>query len=82
MEKSLYSRDNQILCGLLKALRKEADLTQDDVAKRLDWPQACVSRYETGERRLDPVELYAVCNALEISFMEFAEYRRYRRPLF
>ena len=73
MKKSLYTRENKIFCGLLKALRNEAGLTQREVAQRLEWPQTYVSRYESGERRLDPVELYAVCGALDTPFIEFAK---------
>lgn len=35
----------------------EAGLNQVDVAKRLRKPQSFVSKFETGERRIDPVEL-------------------------
>ena len=41
----------------LKAARLEAGLNQVDVAKRLKKPQSFVSKFETGERRIDPVEL-------------------------
>jgi transcriptional regulator with XRE-family HTH domain len=41
----------------LKAARIEAGLTQVDVAHRLKKPQSFISKFETGERRIDPVEL-------------------------
>lgn len=41
----------------LKAARLEAGLTQVDVAERLKKPQSFVSKFESGERRVDPVEL-------------------------
>jgi len=41
----------------LKAARLDAGLTQVDVAKHLKRPQSFVSKFETGERRVDPVEL-------------------------
>lgn len=52
----------------LKLARAAAGLTQVQVAKRLGRPQSFVSKSESGERRLDPVELAALA-------------RIYRRPL-
>lgn len=64
MEKSIYSEQYQQLCTLLRQLRREAGLTQVDVAKRLDVPQSFVSKYESGERRLDVIELRHVAEAI------------------
>jgi transcriptional regulator with XRE-family HTH domain len=52
----------------LRAARETAGLTQVQVARRLRVPQSFVSKSETGERRVDVVEL-----------ADFA--RLYRRPL-
>ena len=41
----------------LRQARLDAGLTQDDVASRLGVRQNFVSKMETGERRIDPVEL-------------------------
>ena len=41
----------------LRAARREAGLTQVAVARRLGQPQSFMSKCETGERRLDIVEL-------------------------
>ena len=66
MEKSIYSAEYQRLCGLLRQLRHEAGLTQVQVAARLGVPQSFVSKYESGERRLDVVELGHVAGALGV----------------
>jgi len=58
---------------MLKDLRQTKDLTQAQVAERLDLPQSYVSKYETGERRLDFVETVFVCEALGISLAEFVK---------
>jgi transcriptional regulator with XRE-family HTH domain len=65
VEKSLYSAQYQQLCSLLRDLRRAAQLTQVEVARRLDVPQSFVSKYESGERRLDVVELRHVAEALD-----------------
>jgi transcriptional regulator with XRE-family HTH domain len=41
----------------LRAAREEAGLTQVEVAKALRRPQSFVSKCESGERRVDVVEL-------------------------
>ncbi len=58
---------------LLKELRLAKNLTQVQVAARLDVPQSHVSKYEMGERRLDFVETVLVCRALGIGIEEFAK---------
>ena len=64
MDKTLHSAEQRRLVGLLFQMRKEAGLTQAQVAARLGRPQSFVSKYESGERRLDLIELRAVAEAL------------------
>jgi transcriptional regulator with XRE-family HTH domain len=59
------------LQALLREVRTEAGLRQADLAERLGQPQSFVSKYESGERRLDILELREVCQAVGISFQEF-----------
>lgn len=70
MEKSIYSAEYQQLCALLRELRREAGLTQIQVAERLDVPQSFVSKYESGERRLDVIELRHVADALGVAVQD------------
>jgi len=46
--------------------RKTAQLTQAELAKKLQRPQSFVSKYERGERRLDVVEFLDVARALKL----------------
>lgn len=60
MSKSVHSKEYQELLVRLRKARKDAKLTQVEVARRLRKPQSFVSKMESGERRLDAVELKAV----------------------
>lgn len=57
---------NQLRDVLLDARRKNG-LTQVEVATLLDRPQSFVSKYESGERRLDVIEFLEVCKALKVN---------------
>ena len=57
MTGSLHSNAYKRFLARLRAARKEAGLTQVEVARALDVDQGIVSRSETGERRVDAVEL-------------------------
>lgn len=58
---------------LLRQVRAEAGLTQTEVAQRLSQPQSFVSKYESGERRLDILELRTVCKAVGVPLLKFIE---------
>jgi transcriptional regulator with XRE-family HTH domain len=49
----------------------EAGLRQGDLAKRLKQSQSFVSKYESGERRLDVLEVQQICKAVGLSLGEF-----------
>lgn len=70
MDKAIHGREQQVLCDLLRSMREEAGLRQVDVAERLNEPQSFVSKYESGERRLDIIELREVCAALGESLVQ------------
>jgi len=66
-------RERKILLDLLRRLRRQKGLTQDQMATAIGAKQAFVSKYETGERRLDFLDLVAICEVLDISMVKFAE---------
>ena len=47
--------------------RQGKGLTQSEVATRLRKPQSYVSKYESGERRLDVIEFLEVCEAMSVN---------------
>lgn len=64
VQKSIDSPEYQRLCRLLRRLRERAGLTQAQLAERIAEGQWFVSSYETGQRRLDVVELRAILAAI------------------
>ena len=79
MEKDPYSLCQTKLQELLRKMRSDAGLRQADLAQRLGVPQSFVSKYESGERRLDIVEIRQVCQVFGISLAEFV--RRFEDSL-
>ena len=73
------NREKQRLQELLRELREAVELRQVDLAKRLGRPQSFVSKYESGEKNLDFLEVKGVCEALGIPLVEFV--RRFERVL-
>jgi transcriptional regulator with XRE-family HTH domain len=65
---SLHSEAYARFLKRLRRARQAAKLTQQEVARRMARPQSFVSKCESGERRIDVIEL-----------AEFAAI--YRRPL-
>jgi len=66
-------KKQQALLSLLRQVRQEAGLTQTDVARALGYPQSFVSKYESGERRLDLLELSDVCKAVGVPLVDFVK---------
>lgn len=57
MSKVIYSRDHQHLVDKLKRARIKAGLRQKDVALKLYRTQSYVSKVESGQRKIDIVQL-------------------------
>ena len=71
MANKLWDENREKLRVLLKELRKDAGLTQVELSDVLGKPQSYVSKYETGERNLDYVEINDICKALDIPMEKF-----------
>ena len=68
MKDTAYRQRYRLFLEKLRGARRDAGLTQVQVARKLGRPQSFVSKCESGERRVDVVEL-----------LDFA--RLYRKPL-
>jgi transcriptional regulator with XRE-family HTH domain len=71
MPRSSRSPRQARLQELLSSRRVAAELTQEEVALRLRRPQSFVSKYESGERRLDVVEFVEVADAIGFDVRTF-----------
>ncbi len=65
MARSLHTAAHRELVAAVKALRAAAGLTQRELADRLGREHNFVARLETGGRRLDLIELVAICAACD-----------------
>lgn len=68
MSKTICSKDHKFLTEQLKKARQETGLNQEEVAKILGRSQSYISKIESGQRRVDVVQL-----------KEFA--KTYKKPL-
>ena len=72
MKKKVYIAQRGRLVSLLREIRIEAGLTQMELAVRIERDQTFVSKYESGQRRLDALELREICQAIGMTLEEFA----------
>lgn len=79
MRKSIFTAHQEHLQDILRQVRVEAGLKQIDLAKRLKQPQSFVSKFESGERRLDLIELRQICKAVGITLEELV--RRFENSI-
>jgi len=71
MTSSVFTKKYECFRALLIQYRKDAGVTQQTLAESLNKPQSFVSKYESGERRLDLVEFLDVAEALQFDKFKF-----------
>lgn len=69
--KTLYSDNYRALVSLLKAYRDDSKKTQRELAFALGENQSFISRYETGQLRLDFVQLARILDVLGVPLNKF-----------
>jgi transcriptional regulator with XRE-family HTH domain len=57
MTKTIYSKDHKFVVEQLKKARIEAGLDQEKAAELLGKTQSYISKVESGQRRIDVVQL-------------------------
>lgn len=58
--KSIYSESYRVLLNRISKARKDAGITQAELAMKLGRPQSFVSKIESGERRIDVIEFLQI----------------------
>ena len=79
---SFRQKDRRLFLDMLREMRMKKGLRQSDLARLVGRKQGFVSKYEIGERRLAFLDLVAVCDALEVSIVDFVrrfDKERHRR---
>ena len=66
-----HSPEYQYLLARLREARLAAGLTQAEAAEALKRPQSFVSKCESGERRIDAIELYWFAHLYEKPLSHF-----------
>ena len=64
--KSLRSKWHRAVVTVIAASRREANLTQEQLASRIDSYRSMIAKIESGERRLDVPEFITIADALKI----------------
>lgn len=62
MKKAIFSNDHKNIVQRLKQARKESGLDQKEVAVLLNRSQSYLSKLESGQRRIDIVQLKELAN--------------------
>ena len=65
--------EKEVLRSLLREQRDKSGLRQVDLAKKLGKPQSYISKYESGEKSLDILEVKEICAAFEITLSDFSK---------
>jgi transcriptional regulator with XRE-family HTH domain len=71
MSDIIYSRDHRELIRKLKQIRLKANLRQEDVAKILHRTQSYVSKLESGQRKIDLIEIKKIAKIYKVDINYF-----------
>jgi transcriptional regulator with XRE-family HTH domain len=63
-QQSVRSPEYAVLIDLVKQARLSSGMTQKEICDKLGKPKNYLNKVERGERRLDVVEVFALCEAM------------------
>lgn len=71
--KSIHKAEYKEIIVRLVQARKDAHITQQDLAKKLGKHQSYVSKYEIGERRLDIAEFLEIAGIVGVDYKDIID---------
>jgi transcriptional regulator with XRE-family HTH domain len=71
MTKSVFTEEYALFREMLIKARKEKGITQIELSEKLLKPQSFVSKYESGERRIDLIEFLEITRVLDVEPVVF-----------
>ena len=71
MRKSIHTKEYAVLLRLLRKTRENKGVFQEALAKKLQITQSQLSKMETGETRIDVIQLRALLQHLDVPFLDF-----------
>ena len=79
MSNKLWEKRREAFRAAIKEVRKKAKFTQNELATQMGKYQSYVSKYESGERKLDYVEIVEILDACNTTISAFD--RLYKKKL-
>jgi len=73
VRKSIYKKESKFFIQVFVEFRTKAGLLQTELAKKLNVHQSYISKIETGQRRVDIIELREICTHLKTNLIEFTK---------
>ncbi len=70
-KKTRFTKQYAKLLDVLRAVRKEAGVTQVDAGQAFGSHASYISKCESGERRIDIIELAAFCKLYKVPLDDF-----------
>lgn len=71
MKKSIHTKEYAILLRLFRKTREKKGVNQETLAKKLQLTQSQLSKMETGETRIDVIQLRLMLQNLDVPVLGF-----------